>query len=211
MARELLWREFPFGRQGTCFQTFWGAGAPDIPPIAAFDAGVKLGDHTADHATGGRLVLLIRAELFRRYPSAVVSAVQAEWNGAVRGLSATRKWPLFRGEIGADITFFGFDVEDPQGSGDPAVQRPGWYFVIEEHATEPRFGLEPETSAAGTSWNDLRWSDVAPGGFLDPSQSLPRRDGVAWGASAAAMALILMRKPVRMALHGRALLGKEGA
>jgi hypothetical protein len=211
MAREFLWREFPFGRQGTCFQTFWGASAPDIPAIRAFDAGARLGDHTADHATGRRLVLLIRAELFRRYPSAVVSAVKAEWNGPVRGLSATRKWPLFRGGIGADITFFGFDVDDPQGSGDPAAKRPGWYFVIEEHATEPRFGLEPETSAAGTSWNDLRWSDVAPGGFLDPSQSLPRRDGVSWGASAAAMAFILMRKPVRMALHGRALLGTEGA
>jgi hypothetical protein len=213
LARVLLWREFPLGRKGTGFQFFWGASAPDILPIATFDANGALGDHGAGPATAGSLVLLIRAELFRRYPSAVVSAVRAEWNGSVLGLSAARKWPLFRGEIGADVTFFGFgDVDDPQGSDDPADRRPGWYFVIEEHATEPRFGLEPETSAAGPSWNDLRWNDVAPErGFLDPSQPLPRRDGVSWGASAAAMAHILMRKPVRMASHGRALLGKEGA
>jgi hypothetical protein len=213
LARVLLWREFPTGRTGTGFQFFWSASAPDIPPVAAFDANGALGDHTADSAAGGHLVLLIRAELFRRYPSAVVSAVQAEWNGSVLGLSAVRKWPLFRGEIGADVTFFGFGVEvdDPQGSADPAAKRPGWYFVIEEHAAEPRFGLEPEASGGGASWNDLRWSDVAPGAFLDPSQPLPRRDAVAWGESAAAMAYILMRKPVRVAFHGRALLGAEGS
>jgi len=211
MARELLWREYPFGRQGTSFQTFWGASAPDIPPIATFAATAHLGGHE-NPATGGSLVLLVRAELFRRYPNALVSAVRAEWNGSVRRLGTERKGPIFRGEIGADVTFFGFDVDDPQGSANPADKRPGWYFVIEEHAAEPRFGLEPESSAGGASWNDLRWSDVAPEhGFLNPAQPLPAREAVAWGASAAAMAFILMRKPVRVALHGQALLGKEGA
>jgi hypothetical protein len=211
MARELLWREYPFGRQGTSFQTFWGASAPDIPPIATFAAAAHLGGHE-NPATGGSLVLLVRAELFRRYPNALVSAVRAEWNGSVRRLSTERRWPLFRGEIGADVTFFGFDVDDPQGSANPSDRRPGWYFVIEEHVTEPRFGLEPETKPPGPSWNDLRWSDVTPAhGFLDTAQSLPAREGVPWGPGAAAMAFILMRKPVRVALHGQALLGKEGA
>jgi hypothetical protein len=218
LARELLWREYPAYRTGTYFQTFWGAThdgapAPDIPPIAAFDPNGHLGDHMADHATGGSLVLLIRAELFRRYPNALVSAVPAQWNSdkTTRGLGTPRQWPIFRGEIGADIFFFGFNVDDPKGSEDPAADKPGWYFLIEEHATEPRFGLEPETSApSDESWNDLRWNDVVPDhGFLNPAAAplVAPPESIAWGQDAAAMAYILMRRPVRVALHGRALLG----
>jgi hypothetical protein len=218
LARDLLWREYPANRSGTYFQTFWGATvngapAPDIQPIATFDGSGHLGDHMADHATGGRLVLLIRAELFRRYPNALVSAVPAQWNNdkKTRGLGTPRQWPIFRGDIGTDIVFFGFDIDDPKGSDDPAAGKPGWYFLIEEHATEPRFGLEPETSASqDQSWNDLRWSDVVPDhGFLSPAAAplVPAPESIAWGQDAASMAYILMRRPVRVALHGRALLG----
>jgi hypothetical protein len=185
----------------------------DIPPIAAFDVNGHLGDHMADHATGGSLVLLIRGELFRRYPNALVSAVRAKWNDdkQTRGLGTDRQWPIFRGEIGTDIVFFGFDVDDPKGSDDPAAGNPGWYFLIEEHATEPRFGLEPETSPpSDKSWNELRWNDVVPDRvFLNPAAAplVAPPESISWGQNAAAMAYILMRRPVRVALHGRALLG----
>jgi hypothetical protein len=221
LARELLWREVPLDVKATYFRTFWGARtgagspAPDIPSIDTFDGQGHLGDHTADHATGGDLVLLIRAVLFRRYPNAVVSAIPAVWNGVTRRLGAPRQLPIFRGDIGADVTFFGFDVDDPRGSDDPAAGRPGWYFVIEEHATEPHFGLEPETSAASSAtWNDLRWNDAPlQHGFLNPAAApaTPKREGVTWGQSAAAMAFILIRRPVRVALHGRALIPEGGA
>lgn len=162
-------------------------------------------------------MLLIRAELFRRYPNALVSAAPAQWNsdGRTRSLGATREWPIFRGEIASDIVFFGFDIDDPRGSEDPAAGKPGWYFLIEEHATEPRFGLEPETSTSPNgSWNDLSWNDVVLNhGFLSTASapSAPSREGIAWGQDGAAMAYILMRRPVRVALHGRALLGSGGA
>ena len=218
MARELLWREFPIGLRATYFQYFWGGkgGMADIPPIGAFDPNGKLGDHTSDHASGGRLVLLIRADLFRRYPSAVVAAVKAAWNtvSRTRSLGLERQLPIFRGEIGRDVTFFAFNVDNPRGSDDPAVD-PGWYFTIEEHITEPRFGLEPETSvSSNSSWNDLRWNDVTPAhGFLDPGAAppTPTSETVAWSQSSSALAYILMRRPVRIALHGRALIPGEGA
>ncbi len=217
LARALLWREFPADRKATYFRSFWGATlndtpTPDIPPVATFDANGHLGDHMADHATGGRLVLLIRAELFRRYPNAVVSAAPAVWNDRTRGLGATRQWPTFRGEIASDLVFFGFDIDDPKGSKDPAAGKPGWYFLIEEHATEPRFGLEP-AGAGGQSWNDLGWNEVTPvRGHLTLTSvpAAPPREGVAWGPSASAIAFILMRRPFRVALHGRALLGSGG-
>jgi hypothetical protein len=234
MAGELLWREFPVGLTATYFQNFWRVPVPNIPPIDSpdipsidsFDASSKLGDHTADHATGGNLVLLIRADLFRRYPNTVVSAVQAQWSadGKTRQLSDTRKWPLFRGLIGTDLNFFGFDVVDARGVDSAADgTNAGWYFVLEEHVTEPRFGLEPESSApTGSSWNDLSWSyaKLDPNSpNLDPLSAPAPRDGAgtwgqgepaAWGQGAAAMAYILMRRPVRVAMHGRALLAAAG-
>jgi hypothetical protein len=46
--------------------------------------------------------------------------------------------------------------------------------------------------------------------FLNPgSAPTPAtREGVAWGPNAAAMAYALMRRPVRVAMHGRALLAE---
>jgi hypothetical protein len=225
LAGELLWREFPVGRTATYFQNFWGGAAPDIPTIDTFDGSAKLGDHTADHATGGNLVLLIRADLFRRYPSTMVSAVQAKWgaDGTTRQLGDTRKWPLFRGTIGTDLNFFGFDVADARGVDSAAAgSNAGWYFVLEEHVAEPRFGLEPEVSTpTGTTWNDLSWSYAkldASSHNLDPLSAPNPHNGTAWGQGepaawgqgAAAMAYILMRRPVRVAMHGRALLEAAG-
>jgi hypothetical protein len=222
-AGELIWREFPVGRSATYFRNFWGGPVPDIPTIDSFDPSGHLGDHEADHATGGNLVLLIRADLFRRYPNTIVSAVQATWTGTNRQIptTAARKWPLFRGSFGADLNFFGFDITDPRGPDAPtAGGAAGWYFVLEEHVTEPRFGLEPaEKTPLSNSWNDLRWSDVMPDrSFLNPGATPTPFNNVAWGApgeaawgqNAAAMAAILLRRPVRVAMHGRALIAAAG-
>src|SRR5262249_39705152 len=84
LARELLWREFPLGLTVPYSPTFWGGATPDIPTIDSIDRNGHLGDHTADHASGGNLVLLIRADLFRRYPNTVVSAMKATWNDATK-------------------------------------------------------------------------------------------------------------------------------
>ena len=221
-AGELMWREFPVGRNATYFQNFWGGPVHDIPTIDSFDPSGHLGDHEADHASGGNLVLLIRADLFSRYPNTIVSAVRATWNGTNRQIpiTATRKWPLFRGSFGTDLNFFGFDITDPRGPDTPTVGgAAGWYFVLEEHVTEPRFGLEPaEETPLGNSWNDLRWSDVTlDRNFLNPAATPAPLNNVAWGQgeaawgqNAAAMAAILLRRPVRVAMHGRALIAAAG-
>jgi hypothetical protein len=218
-SRELLWRQFPAQRAQTWFQYFWTAGGtPDIPGIATFDPAGHLGDHTQDHAQPGRLALLIRADLFRRYPNALVSGCQAVWNGKTRALGRTRQWPIFQGQIGEEYRFFGFDIDDPFGLPDPAANKPGWYFVLEEHITEPRFGLEPAGSVAAPapgasqSWNDLSWDKITtPGNFLNAAAAPTFKsiEAVAWGDNAAAMAFILMRRPVRVAMHATALVAAE--
>jgi len=215
LSRELLWRQYPVNPKSTYFQNFWGASTTDIPLIQSFDPNGHLGSHVTARTGGSNIVLLIRANLFQRYPNAVVSAVKAQWSddghgGKVRTLTATRAYPAFRGEIGSDVTFFGFAISDPLGLPDPTKGRPGWYFVIEEHLTEPRFGLEPShvlKPQAPPIWNDLSWVDMPSGNFPNPALVLPQREGVTWGANAASMAFILLREPVRVALHALALLG----
>jgi hypothetical protein len=216
MAHELLWREYPLGTRATYFQSFWGTTprAPDIPAIDTFAASGHLGDHTADHAAGDRIVFLVRSKLFQRYPNALVSAVKAVWTPAgVRILGTETEFPVFRGEIGADIVFFGFDIGNPKGDATPSGDA-GWFFVIQEHLTEPRFGLEPENSTEPeTDWPSFRFSDsLMNGNFLNPLAPVTPpsgADAARWGASAAAMADILTRTPVQVAIHARALLGEN--
>jgi hypothetical protein len=220
-ARELLWRGFPAERTLTWFQYFWSeGGAVDIPPINQFDPAGNLGDHTQDHAASGRVALLIRANLFLRYPNTVVSAIKAQWSGdaanpvAPRVLSDTQIFPSFQGQIGTDINFFGFDLNDPDpfGSDNPADGKPGWYFVLEEHQTEPRFGLEPAKSTNTTlTWNDLSWQDLPDETFLNAATApaFNSTEPVRWSESAAAMAYILMRRPARVAMHAKALVAEE--
>ena len=51
--------------------------------------------------------------------------------------------PLFRGSLQPDVTFFGFDLDPTLAAGDP-----GWYFVIQQQPTEPRFGFESRSTSA---------------------------------------------------------------
>jgi hypothetical protein len=210
-ARELLWQQFPAERNDTWFQNFWtDGGTPDIPAIAQFDPAGHLGDHTADHAVPGKVVLLVRADLFRRYPNTLVSACQLNSDGTL----GTRQWPVFQGQIGGNCNFFGFDITDPINAANPSGGKPGWYFVLEEHITEPRFGLEPSGSTvpANPSWNDLGWDQVTPtGNFLNPTvaPNFTTTEPVPWSENGGAMAHILMRRPVRVAMYATALVAAE--
>jgi hypothetical protein len=210
MSRELLWREFPADRRATCFQNFWTA-SPDIPAIENFNAGAHLGDNIVQPTKGSQFVLLIRATLFQRYPNAMVYACEAKWSDRVRVLTDNVQFPIFRGEFGQEVKFFAFDLDDPKGSSDPSVNKPGWYFVIAEHVTEPRVGLEPEKKATPTGeWNDLSWQEVKlKGKYLDVlfAPPTPSHETVAWSESSGALGYILIRRPVRVALHAQALLG----
>ena len=77
LGRELLWREFPTPLTATFFQRFWDnaidpAAPVDLDPLADW------GDRAlgAAPAAGERFVLLLRTELLRRFPDALVTAVR---------------------------------------------------------------------------------------------------------------------------------------
>lgn len=261
MARELLWRNYPTDQRGTYFARFWDAagGAPGngdgtdagpggdrMLPIHAWPSGKDLGQ-AGDPAGDRDLVLLIRGELLRRYPTAMVYAVRAVWEehdgrkrrrpdpeaeaagagaadtGSTGDTGARVRHPRFLGRLDPDITFLGFRLtgKEARGSRDPDGD-PGWFFVLQEQPTEPRFGLAAARSAPGdpASWRELSWEHVTAGtadGAGAPTHlpitSTPfgtdaaeAGSPVAWGAHAAAMAHITLQTPVRLAIHADGLL-----
>ena len=116
MSHELLWRNYPTDQRGTYFRQFWdtsvGNDEPDIEAINKW-GDRQLGQNSPN--TGGKLVLLIRGELLRRYPNSVIYAVAAVPKDGRLTLSKKpedERHPLFRGSLKPDVTFLGFDLTE---------------------------------------------------------------------------------------------------
>lgn len=174
-----------------------------------------------------QLVLLIRGDLLRRFSRASIYAVEAEWANAgrtQRRLGSNESYPIFRETWGSDLTFLGFSLTGQAARGGGA--HPGWYFVIQEQLTEPRFGLDAPSGAGRpvgdiTTWDSLSWDDLVAdpadlpdlvyiplAGRLNGQQrpAYPAGSGgvppvAQWGQTSAHMALITQQKPLRMAIH----------
>ncbi|MDZ7268419.1 MAG: hypothetical protein ONB48_11855 [candidate division KSB1 bacterium] len=205
-ARELLWREYPTDQRGSYFRQFWdvrgflaeAAADPealrerlrDIPELHRWSRNSALGDHDHREAQGDKeeeLVLVIRGELLKKYPTAVIYAHRAAFERTSDGkIDKTRprrlmpltpaqeanpprdivKTPLYEARIDPDIYFFGFDLTAEKARGGQIVngeEDAGWFFVIKERPGEPRFGLDlPQAAPQATihTWNDLAWTDV---------------------------------------------------
>jgi hypothetical protein len=204
MARELLWREYPTDQRGSVFRQFWDVRSVlslpgetttgrrerlrDIPAIHTWDKSSDLGTHNNRGPAGEQLVLVIRGELLKKYPTAVIYAHRAEWRLKGDGTpdpSQERKlvdldaaeeadpphdkvrMPLFDAKVEPDLYFFGFDLteEDARGgTGEDPHDDAGWFFVIKERPGDPRFGLDIERTGSLEVWNDLAWPDVLPAG-----------------------------------------------
>ncbi|MCU4742327.1 hypothetical protein [Natronoglomus mannanivorans] len=221
----------------------------DIAPMHEWREENELGANPpAGGDDGAKLVLLVRGELLQRYPNTTVYATDAidatggensDTGERVPGLPDTEieagdderediKFPVFEGTIGSDVTFYGFDLdledalyEPYQDEGEAAADRAdaGWFFVFEEPAAEPRFGLlDPENE-------DERLAN--PGGHVtvaatdppfDPAQvedaDEERETGVEatdWGRNAAHVAKYTWQQPYRVAIHASTMLEAEGS
>lgn len=171
-ARELLWREYPTDQRGTSFRQFWDVNSVlkpvnfpepkkeneqlwreqlyDIPEIHTWAASSELGDHDNRELPGQEqeeeVVLVVRGELLKKYPTAVIYAHKAVWaleedgtvdydkirsltpldtadeadleDGQVADSNIKVKTPLYSAKIAPDIYFFGFNltVEEVHGA-----------------------------------------------------------------------------------------------
>lgn len=219
MARELLWREFPTDQRGTYFRQFWAATDPaqrrQIQMIHQWKLG--LGENAEPGQSGASLVLLIRGELLRRYPGTVVYAKKAVLSGTRRVPGAEEKYPLFRGSLDPDVTFLGFSLSRDEAIG--SATDPGWFFVLQEQPSAPRFGLDKALGMADTipkaaKWSDLTWGHMAASqgafdalthaparGALPDISGIPQPPAIVWGKNAAHLAYATFQQPVRIAIH----------
>lgn len=206
LARELLWREYPTDQRGTYFGQFWDVRSVidseglsenalkeqlyDIPELHRWAPTTGLGDHNnrAAEPGGEQAVLVVRGELLKKYPTAVIYAHRADWVRNADGtidLSEPRflaeltpaeeeppprskvRSPLYEAKSDPDIYFFGFDLTIPEAKGDSGEQPdddPGWFFVIKERPGEPRFGLDLQRTGPLEVFDELSWDDALPGG-----------------------------------------------
>jgi hypothetical protein len=153
----------------------------------------KLTENKPADSPGKQVVLLVRSILFRRYPTAVVYAVPAVLvgNGRQPGPIEQEIHPLFRGSLQPDVTFFGFDLDAEVATGNP-----GWYFVIQQQPTEPRFGFDVEIDFGQATHVPLT---APPAGHTLPPKTT-------WAFNSAHMAQITRQQPVRVAIHASELI-----
>ena len=166
----------------------------DIEPLHTWDIEgsfpTSLDDPLArdDDATGGgNVVLTIRGELLRRYPNTTIYAAKATYEDtdgdgnrdervpnlptgsndeAPDPTTTGIEFPMFRGRLEDDMTFFGFDVGVDEARGSPDDKtNPGWFFVIEEAPGEPRLGLDVNQGDIGANPQGIRGATGSgPGG-----------------------------------------------
>jgi len=185
MARQLLWNGYPTDQRGSYFRQFWDVRAyvpqkgdptdpakleellKDFPPVTSWlPLTTSLGTHpNRTDIVANNLVLLVRGELFKRYPNAIVYAGKAKLdaNTQQRVLDDTdERYPIFGGTLSPDLTFLGFNLGAADARGGTDNSPYGFFFVFQQQPSEPRFGLEPNADASPVPhWAELAWTNFA--------------------------------------------------
>jgi hypothetical protein len=247
-SRELLWREFPTDMRGSYFRHFWeydNDPSKELLPLPGEsetefnqrviefqDGAVDVNElHLWNGALGNNhnreigLLLLIKGQLFRKYPDTMVYAQRASYS-STQGQKLPReltdfndannlKWPIITGMIEPDVYFFGFNLSKTAAKGNTS-NNPGWFFVLRERPGQISFGLDDKDSfpAQPAQWEDLAWQHLSNNAQILPpflkisgAPFTPKTmEGVSWGTSGANMAYILYRSPVLFAKHASVFL-----
>jgi hypothetical protein len=222
-GRELLWREYPTDQRGTYFKRFWRDDADELEPEIHRFGRTPVGSHVkVGSSSGDRVVLVIRATLLKRYPDAMVMALRQ-----VPGSNPPQFVDpdlisgriLFHAHLPPDFILVGFDLSVAE------VKANGWWFVISEHPTAPRFGLDaPDGPLANANElrNEFDWDDVtmtADQRFMLVTTALQNRPTLIresrtggggtmpWPPpNSAFLARALLQNPIRAAFEGAKML-----
>ena len=223
MGRELLWREYPTDQRGTYFKYFWDDDEEELTtPIHRFSR-QPLGEHIAG-GSEGRVVFVVRGELIKRFPDAIMMALREIPSPPAGSDSPVFMDPevasarvIFQAKLQPDILLVGFDLTAEQ------VKSQKWWFFIAEHPTAPRFGLDAENNAPALAnsiieRNNLDWDDIVKthnGRFISTTNkpmTIRERSGdpppqqVQWPpSSSAVLARVFLQNPIRAAYDGSQL------
>lgn len=249
MARELMWHEFPADQRGTFFRSFWDtkgfldtSGMPaetlaedlkDIDYIHKWGPQSHLGEHNnrSSDPASPNVVLAVRGELLTRFPGTEIYALKADFDGnsnrIIKDPEEIQR-ARFTAKMPPDISLFGFDLSEVDAKGND-TDNAGWFFVIKESPSGPRFGLDvaPDSGGPGTiaSWNDVNWGHMGSANYVDVSASLTsyydggsvpdtgddENPNLNWGRNSADMAYICYQVPFMMVVHAREMLFDDNA
>ncbi len=215
MGREMLWQGLPTDQRGTPFQRFWQRldGKNDIEFIHQWKA-LRLG---AQPGSTEMLVLLVRGQLIERFPNLSIYAYkivdkETRPGGASPPVPNDNSEmdphkqivPVMQGHLLKDITYIGFPIAPADISK--------YFFIVEEHMTEPRFGFDERVGAGQNSsnWQDVDWDDiqVANGSYfgLTALRKGQPAKGPRWvDPHAATVADAVLQRPFRGYWRGDAL------
>ena len=210
MSRELLWREYPAQLDKTFFKKFWddqGSGKAtedDIPEIKNWKQ--VLGKNLAMSDQKEVWMLLIKGDLLTRFPNVIIYTIKGSLDEDDK--DSKIQFPILRVNLISGVTLLGFSIDPP-----PDKDSNNWSFVLQEHPTETRFGLDIERDVPPSSWRDLAWNQVPlreDGSgyiYLKPQSTekeseavkkytaLPNLPTASWGKNSAHMAYISLQKP----------------
>ncbi len=198
----------------------------DIKPIHEWEGQLSDNAPTLPESYGylqdilkDNFVLIIRGDLLKKCPNAVIYAVKAIKKADGTRVPALSEhylgaktsdiiYPIMQGQFPPDINFqwFPFDGATAIG-GDEKGE--GMFIVFEERVGETRFGLdEPgsgSTDSDNWSWDDFQESGLEEGCYIDGIT--PESGG--WSNSSGAIASQCFQRPYRMAVHADKLLSSS--
>ncbi len=177
LVRMLRWRRFPVDQRGTSFDTFWPGtpGVGDVKALRGWDA--ALGHNPPEGVADASItILLVRAELLRRYPSTIIT-LELGAIAADRFDFDRRATELFRGVLDSETSYVAYDSGPPPEVGDDGD--PQWYVSLRQPIDESRFATTAQPSGGR--------------GCLVPAD-------LGTGRSSAEVARRLFRRPFRLLL-----------
>lgn len=172
-----------------------------------------------DGTKEGRIVLLLKGDLIRRYPDTVIYALKRSSNYVEDPdlSTGTTISPSFRANLSKDIVGIGFPFTLSELKSEDK-----YYFVLQEQQDLPRFGLDIDTSERRQSTDtepntdtDPTWSNVDygqigieenedPFGYILDFKSLNGADPAI--ANSAEIANLTLQRPIQMIISAKQLL-----
>jgi hypothetical protein len=161
-----------------------------------------LGHHNGRTQSGGSndLILVIRAEVFKKYPGTIIYLAPKDVDGSLKALDKKDiLYPIFEANFPPDIFCLGFPVNESTARNH--------YIIFEERSSERRFGMDENKS--DDQLENLSWDhfNTGKGKYLDDKQPDINNEKVKtkWN-NPAYIPKALKQKPVRMAIDLDSLL-----
>lgn len=208
LVRELAWREFPVDARGSAFRVFWdGADGVDALEMKRWTkllgqhAAPANADNAANAANTANAAVLLRGELFRRYPDLLIYAARRNGDAVIT------QPPTCFGRLTIDTCYALFASKTAELLAD-------WWIVFEELPHAPRFGLDSPTTkpptASSLSWSHFAGNAAQVEALEHAPATLPATWGPnapkTWGRDAGAIAKLTLQHPIRCALRLNELL-----